>query len=420
MIKKFGKKIGDFVTGEKLSLKKAFDVMAAIDGLNRMALSPSGKNLRNLQVKAILKAFNPKTKSIWTSVLFPAEILYPFEIYPLTLEVLAGIMSTAGISNHFIDLSDSRGVPPAMCSFHRMIIGLSASGFLPRPTAVGSTSTMCDGNSKTFAIAAKEASVPLIFLDVPFAETKASVSYLKDQLMETVLKFSDMTGKRLSEEVWRGQAMLVNKALLQQRELFKSLINNYKNLYRGFELANFAFTFHYLLGTKGLADITFAMAEDAKNGHRPRKVYKDLTLGEKTKRLMWLHITPQYDTPIWGIIDNGISSKIVCDEYSAPYATLYDEDDFFGSVAKRLINHPSNGGIERRIENIIRVAKEFKIDGAIHYNSWGCHQAAGNISLLEDTLRKNGFNFLSLSGDAADKRNSSIEQHRTRLEAFLE
>lgn len=420
MIKNVGKKLGRLVTGKKVPLGGALKIMALFDGLNRLTLSDSGRKLRKLQIEAILKVFEPRTRAIWTSVMFPAEILYPFDIYPLTLEVLAGLMSTVEISNYFIDSSDAKGVPPAMCSFHRMITGLATSDLLPSPTAVGSTSALCDGNAKTFAGAAREKNVPFLFVDVPFSETKSSVKYLKEQLVEATETLFKITGKKADDSVWAQQARMINQTITNHKELFKNLITDYKNIYRGFELANSAFSFHYLLGTQKLVEISRIMAHDAAEGTRQRRVYKKLRPGKKTKRLMWLHIVPQYDTPVWEIIDNGVNAKIVCDEYSAPYAAPYDENDFFASVAKRLINHPSNGGIERRIDHIIKIAKEFKIDGAIHYNSWGCHQAAGNIAILEKSLRKNGFDFLTLSGDAADKRNASTEQHRIRLEAFLE
>jgi len=156
----------------------------------------------------------------------------------------------------------------------------------------------------------------------------------------------------------------------------------------------------------------------SKGGHN--RFYSSRFTSEKARRLMWLHIVPQYDTPIWRIIDNGETARVVCDEYSTVLYENYDLSDPLGSIARRLINHPSNGPIEKRIDHIIRVARDFRVDGIIHYSSWGCHQASGNVHILERELEAAGFRFLNLNGDAADSRNSSVEQHRTRIEAFLE
>lgn len=420
MIKKIAKKFSTNILKGNISFYNALKVMSHVDGVASKRLSNSGQFLRKEQIKTILDSFKQGSDRAWTSVLFPAEILHPYKIWPVTLEVISGIMSTIGTSPAFLSHADGKGIPQTMCSFHRMLIGLSESKIIPKPLFVGATSTMCDGNSKSFGLAAEQERVPLLFLDVPYESSNEAVSYLRDQLKKFVKDLADITGKKLNDNVWKEQSRLINRTFDLHKRFYGFQKQSFKNLYRGFEVANFSFTLHYLLGHPRLESMLKEICKDCDAGKKTRNVYKDLHLKPDVKRLMWLHIVPQYDTPLWDLIDNGRVSKIVCDEYSSPYSENYDENDFFGSVAKRLIGHPSNGYINRRIEHILKTARDFKVDGLVHYSSWGCHQAAGNIGILEDAFRSEKIPFINLSGDAADVRNASFEQHRTRLEAFLE
>lgn len=403
-----------------LSLDAIMDVMGVVEYSQTRQMSPAGKCLRKTQVRALKEAVDDADNTVWTSVQFPAEILYPFGLQPLTLEVFGAALSTVGLSSHYLNVADSRSIPQTMCTFHRLMLGMSGDRLLKVPRMVGATSTMCDGNMKSFALSAKDQNVPFLFLDIPQEKTPHSVKYLKDQLMTVADQLSASTGVSVSDAQWKAQARLISRQIL----LKNSLLNNYSircaNLFRGYEIANFAFSFYYLLGGGLLEPLLTEMDQNVINCKLPHKKYKTLKVGKDTKRLMWLHIVPQYPTPIWDLVDDGVRAKIVCDEYSATVLEPYDEADFFGSVARRLIDHPSNGKLERRIAHITSTAKKFNVDGIIHYSSWGCHQAAGNASLVEKNLEAEGFHVLSLSGDATDVRNASVEQHRTRLEAFLE
>jgi benzoyl-CoA reductase/2-hydroxyglutaryl-CoA dehydratase subunit BcrC/BadD/HgdB len=175
-----------------------------------------------------------------------------------------------------------------------------------------------------------------------------------------------------------------------------------------------------MLGSDRLIEVLESRLKDLRHGREHNRWFKYPTFTEDCKRLMWLHIVPQYDTPIWKMIDDGVAARVVCDEYSSPYFEDYDATDPLGSIARRLISHPSNGPIQRRIDHVLKVAREFGVWGIIHYSSWGCHQAAGNVHMLGKVLQENGFRFININGDAVDQKNLSLEQHRTRLEAFLE
>lgn len=408
------------VLSEKISFHTAVKYFRYCERYFKRKKSPSERAASQGIIGHVVDATSPENQMAWTSVAFPAEILYPFNIYPLTLEVVAGLLSTLGLAAGFLDRSDSIGIPNTMCSFHRALIGLSETSFIGKPSLIGAASILCDGNLKSFSEAAKNQNVPFIFIDVPYEEDDAAIQYVKDQLRDAILKLGDISRKIFDKELFDKVVRNVNETFKYSRKFYLLRKDDYKNLYEGHEQANFAFPKHFMLGSDRLVDLTKIRCRDVESPNNYSRHYRMREFNKSAKRIMWLHIVPQYGTDMWNVIDNGVSAKIVCDEYSSPYYDDYDIDDPLGSIARRLINHPSNGPIERRIEHILRIAKDYNVDGMIHYSSWGCHQAAGNVLLLEKALSDAGYKFLNLNSDPIDQRGSSQEQHRTRLEAFLE
>lgn len=403
-----------------ISFNEALRLYKVLDLYFSRTKSPAGKFFGREIIKYLARATSPEMKNAWTSVLFPAEILHAFRIYPITLEVISGTFSSLGLSPIFLNKAETLDVPPTMCSFHRMLMGVSKSGILGTPDVVGATSTLCDGNVKTFAEVAKEQRVPFIFIDVPYEESKEGVLYVKEQLESALHTLAQLAKVKNYQDNLRGVLESANRSFSLFRRFYDLQRVSRKNIFRAHEIANFAFPNHFLLGRKELVKMLEKRCDALKSKGKHNRFFASPFVSEKARRLMWLHIVPQYDTPIWKIIDNGEETRVVCDEYSTVLYEDYDLSDPLGSIAKRLINHPSNGPIEKRVAHILKVARDFRVDGIVHYSSWGCHQAAGNVYILERELEAAGYRFLNLNGDAADRRNSSPEQHRTRIEAFLE
>jgi benzoyl-CoA reductase/2-hydroxyglutaryl-CoA dehydratase subunit BcrC/BadD/HgdB len=414
------KKLYASVDGGKMSLHSALKMYKPVHMLSARRHADSSRFMAKNLVEHLIAASAPGANAAWTSVLFPTEILYLFDVYPLTLEVVSGTFATLRLSTPLLDLADADDVPATMCSFHKILMGLSKTNFLNKPLVAGATSTMCDGNVKSFAEAAKEKDVPFLFIDVPFEESRDGIEYVKDQLKATIDTLSELTGIQDYQDKLKQIVANSNRAFELFREFYRLHSLSTKNLYRGHEVANFVFPVHFLLGSDRLIKMIESRCVDVAHGKNFNQVYKSLHYNKSAKRIMWLHIVPQYDNELWDIIDDGENAKIVCDEYSSPSFEDYDPADPLGSIAKRLINHPSNGPLERRINHILKVAKDHKIDGFVHFSSWGCHQASGNVQILARALQDAGYKFLNLDGDAVDERNSSFEQQRTRLEAFLE
>ncbi len=72
---------------------------------------------------------------------------------------------------------------------------------------------------------------------------------------------------------------------------------------------------------------------------------------------------------------------------------------------------------DERLEDIIRLARDLKADGVVHYNLQFCQTYASEAVKAEDALSKAGIPMLRIETDYGDE---DAGQLRTRVEAFLE
>jgi len=72
---------------------------------------------------------------------------------------------------------------------------------------------------------------------------------------------------------------------------------------------------------------------------------------------------------------------------------------------------------DERLDDIVRLVKEYKVDGVVHYNLQFCHTYANEAVKVERALAKEGIPLLRVETDYSDE---DAGQLRTRVDAFLE
>ncbi len=72
---------------------------------------------------------------------------------------------------------------------------------------------------------------------------------------------------------------------------------------------------------------------------------------------------------------------------------------------------------DERLDDIVRLAKEYKVDGVVHYNLQFCHTYATEAVRVEKRLEKEGIPLLRIETDYADEDTGQL---KSRVEAFLE
>ena len=99
---------------------------------------------------------------------------------------------------------------------------------------------------------------------------------------------------------------------------------------------------------------------------------------------------------------------------------LVDEDkDPMLALAERYIKIPCScmSPNDRRIDNILELAREFKIDGVVYYTLQFCHGYNIERYKVQQALKKAGIPMLAIETDYGD---SDLEQIGLRVDAFME
>jgi benzoyl-CoA reductase/2-hydroxyglutaryl-CoA dehydratase subunit BcrC/BadD/HgdB len=99
---------------------------------------------------------------------------------------------------------------------------------------------------------------------------------------------------------------------------------------------------------------------------------------------------------------------------------LVDENkDPMLALAERYIKIPCScmSPNNRRIDNILELAREFKVDGVVYYTLQFCHGYNIEKYKVQQALKKKGMPVLAIETDYSD---SDIEQIELRVDAFME
>jgi benzoyl-CoA reductase/2-hydroxyglutaryl-CoA dehydratase subunit BcrC/BadD/HgdB len=171
-----------------------------------------------------------------------------------------------------------------------------------------------------------------------------------------------------------------------------------------------------LLGTEAGVDVAQALRDEFLTKVNNNESGID---GERI-RLMWIQNRIQFKNPLIHLLENEYKAVVISDELNSITWDPIDPDDPYPGLARRSISIPLNGDVNRRVNHLKQLAKDYKIDGAINPCHWGCRQGTGARGLISEGLKDVGVPVLNLETDCVDSRNFSEGQLRTRLEAFTE
>jgi hypothetical protein len=137
------------------------------------------------------------------------------------------------------------------------------------------------------------------------------------------------------------------------------------------------------------------------------------------KRLLWLHTVPHHDAAIFELMA-GRGAAVVFEEMGQMHLETVDPDDPFPGLARRLTDNVMWGSSSRRARLNVALAKRLKVDGAIHFNHWGCRHGLGSVPVVRTAFMEAGIPFLAIDGDALARGGPNQEKSLQQMESFLE
>lgn len=342
------------------------------------------------------------------NLFFPSEIMAGFGLKCVSAEGLAGMLAAMHLEDLALARAESIGVSKNTCSFHRAGLGLNLLSMLKNVRAVAVTNMLCDGNVPIFKTIASLYGMKLVVLDVPRSFDEANVDYLSRQLESAVQQLESQLNRRFDWKKFEEQMKIESEIFETLRELYPKLCERPIKMHL-YQHVNLLYTIHVR------PDLHLLKAV--------RALEKDLdkTTNQSTKRFLWMHLSPYYDNVLNEIFSKDSPHTVVACELCWDWLDWrIDVRRGFKSIAEKLLLNPSLNDARRRAEFAAKLAKDFRVNGVIHFNQFGCKQSSGSIELVKGIFDELKIPFLSLDGDCVDHTSSASEQFKTRVQAFLE
>ena len=279
--------------------------------------------------------------------------------------------------------------------------------------------TTCDGKKKAWEILAGD--VPIHVMDLPQMKRAKDVEAWADEIRIFKEVVEKETGNEVTAEKLGAAICLINekrKALSRLYELRKNenLPISGKDALLISQIAFYDDPTRFTQMTNKLCD---ELEQRVKEGVS--------VFPAGTKRIM-LTGTP-LAIPNWKLhnLVETSGGAVVCEEMCTGtryFENLVDEtkttvDEQIHAIAERYMNincacfTPNSG----RVDDILRLAKEYKVDGIIDVNLKFCNLYDTEGYLVEKAMNEAGIPVLGIETDYTD---SDAQQLRTRISAFIE
>ena len=415
LVDKFGSLINDLVYSNPQGALKLLTIVYDLVGKQAhyfpdKSLLPSRQYIASVAASSIVNSLRHPENSAIVSIFTPCEILHAMGIEPMFPEGLSCYLTSASSESPFIKIAEDNSVPESFCSFHKILIGLVESNVLPKPKFIINTTLACDANQLSFRRAAKYYKTPHFLIDIPNNSSTESIEYVTTQLKEMTSFIEKNSNLKLDEMKLKEAIGRSNRTIKNYKEYLKLRSTRYVSDTMTSEMLS-AFATHVLLGTNEAEEYTKQLIDNM-------KILPEETHGV---RLLWVHTLPNWQKSLNEILNTNKRCEIVaCDmTFDSLYVEM-DENTPYEAMAKRVLNCSFNGPSTRRIDLILKMAKEMNVDGIVYFCHWGCKQTIGSSQQAKTYFENSNFPTLVLDGDGCDSSNINDGQMVTRIEAFLE
>lgn len=345
---------------------------------------------------------------VWTNMVMPTELFYAFGLIPVHTELLAGWIATLGLSGKYIRKAVEAGFSNQLCSYHKAVIGALEAGTLPAPKLAVFSSHICDGGSMLGRYCRDRHGTKVFLLDVPYDYNRTNKRYLELQLTKlksflALYTKSRFSGKRMEKSVRRSNEA---KRYLEQANALRAE----KTTFQGY------------LALRNMFGLTFLLGSEV--GVRVAKTYYEEILQRAEipcrKRILWVHFAPLFAHDIMRYFEEQLGCIIAFDITAHVYWDTLDETDWVSTLADKLLSHFYLGDGKRRMDLIVRLIEQYRMDGIVLYMHQGCRAIAGSVWEFKYLSEARKIPFLELHGDCIAPDGVSKEQTKLRLEAFSE
>ncbi|HEY5999047.1 MAG TPA: 2-hydroxyacyl-CoA dehydratase family protein [bacterium] len=370
--------------------------------------------LVGIQLEHLERELAGELPVVWSSPLVPAELLAALGIGAVKPESVSAVLAAVGDGGRLLERSDAEPLSGDCCSFQRAVVAALDAGELPLPRAFVATAPICDDSQVMSGYLGRKHSRPSFLVDVPATGGPPAERYVIAQLRQLAAFLERIAGRPLDPVRLAAAVRESNRARAHWLEA-NGLRRDHPPVAPG--AASLRLTGGPLLQKLGLPETADAMADYA--AELRERIAAGAVLSAR-RRLLWLHLFPLYDAGFMRLVEDELGLAVVFEESSDVWWEEIDPRDPFPGFARRILDCPFAGPVDRRIRAVVRLAREYRADGVVHFSHRGCRTLTGGFPFVAGALRAAGTPVLELSGDCVDNRSPAGALWRARLEAFAE
>lgn len=349
----------------------------------------------------------------------PFEVFRAMDMVTLNLEGCAMVAVPVGRSYEEIAaLARGFGLAPEICANHKAQLAMFLKGWIPRPDALIWQREVCDSSNKDAELLRTFFDTPAFYLDRPYRVTDKEMAYYAQEIGDMIGFLEKLCGRRLDWERLR-EVMGFTQRMVELHGQIEKLCQTVPSPAGNRLAIQMQMVSRFYEGTpEGVRFYEMVVADlkdrIARGAQRPERF-----------RLMSLFFPPAHSLKLWDWLqEQGVS--VVADPLMCHWGDWkVDPSRPLESLARKVFAMPISrqmGGPtdEAMVPDVVKLAVEQKVDGAVYWAFIGCPQGCAAIRHIKDALVEKGIPTLTLDVDVLDASFSSVDDLRDKLEGFLE
>ncbi|UCE44254.1 MAG: 2-hydroxyacyl-CoA dehydratase [Candidatus Bathyarchaeota archaeon] len=373
------------------------------------------------------RAKKEKRPVAWVASTFPIEILQAMDITPVWPENYASVCAARKVSLRLCEAAERAGFSKDLCSYARCVLGSILEekdlpeGGLPKPDFLVASTGACDTHFKWFQVASRRLNRPLFLLDVPYNTTGAKVP--EDYQVKHYVAQLDLLISFLEGQTGRQFDMNRLRAVERLSDRTSKLWMKIQDCRKAFPTpmnARDAFSAVFFMLCIPGSEMSIKFYERLRDELKERVKNGMGAIENERYRLIWDNLPMWFNLRFFNHL-NSLGAVVVAETFSHVWAGGLDTSKPLESLARKYLPNFANAVAERRINLILRLIREWSVDGVILPTNWGCRMMSIGMTLLKDVIREElEVPSLILNVDSTDWRNYNEAHAKAEIEAFIE
>ena len=351
-----------------------------------------------------------------------SEVMIALGVQPLCCEVwdIVGMQVDPDHAIKSIDVAHEAGIPPELCSFDKAIIGSVMRGSMPPPTMIAVAAMPCQNAYITYQAVSQITGAPLFICDVPYdMDEEGALDHWVKQYKAMISFMEEQSGKKMDYDRLREILDESNRCVeywLEATELLKLKPAPYSGLLSQGTLSGMM-GFGTPEGTAAMKALLDMIKDRVAKG--------ETAVPEEKARVVWFHFQVMWDQALMNFMTElgAVVPYVLFDDFRVEPVDTSTPEKMIRSMAWRALQAPmgkvGRGAFQAYIEDLLYAVNEWKADCVIIGAHPGCKWITGAYGLIRDACRERGVPFLLYDVDLVDRRITSAEESRTRIEQFL-